>query len=237
MLIPHRRGDDGYFMLQLMPRSVGFQPADSSVGFQPANGSVGFQPANAITDNETADGKRRQDAYATRELLPDSEPIELVLLADTSASMDAPSRQRQAELIAALLTALTPKDKFNLGLCDVDCQWVFARPAAADAKNVEMARQKLAARRSLGWTDLDKAMQSVLAQCGPKTQVVYIGDGIVTTGDADPVAFVKRLRRMVEEHTAHAPRDAGTRMFLARSVRGAARSTPWPSAAASSRAC
>ena len=82
------------------------------------------------------------------------------------------------------------------------------RPAAADAKNIEMARQKLAARRSLGWTDLDKAMQSALAQCGPKTQVVYIGDGIVTTGDADPVAFVKRLRRMAEDRTPHAPRDA-----------------------------
>ena len=61
-----------------------------------------------------------------------------------------------------------------------------------------MARQKLAARQSLGWTDLDKAVQAALAQCGPKTQVVYIGDGIVTTGDADPVAFAKRLRRMAE---------------------------------------
>ena len=140
----------------------------------------------------------RAEGRLQRELLPNGEPIELVLLADTSASMDAPSRQRQAELIAALLTALTPKDKFNLGTCDVDCQWVFARPAAADAKNIETARQKLAARQSLGWTDLDKAIQSALAQCGPKTQVVYIGDGIVTTGDADPVAFVKRLRRMAE---------------------------------------
>ena len=139
-----------------------------------------------------------REGQLQREVLPDGEPIDLILLADTSASMDAPSRQRQAELIAALLTALTPKDKFNLGTCDVDCQWVFARPAAADAKNIEMARQKLAARRSLGWTDLDKAVQSALAQCGPKTQVVYIGDGIVTTGDADPVAFVKRLRRMAE---------------------------------------
>ena len=121
--------------------------------------------------------------------------------------MDAPSRQRQAELVAALLTALTPKDKFNLGTCDVDCQWVFAKPAAADAKNIEMARQKLAARQSLGWTDLDKAMQAALAQCGPKTQVVYIGDGIVTTGDADPVAFAKRLRRMSRDVLIDAPRE------------------------------
>ncbi len=163
VLIPHRRGDDGYFMVQLMPP-----------------------------------GTVQGEGQLQRELLPNSEPLELVLLADTSASMDAPSRQRQAELIAALLAALTPKDKFNLGTCDVDCDWVFARPIAAEAKNIEMARQKLAARHSLGWTDLDKAMQAALRQCGPKTQVVYIGDGIVTTGDADPVAFTKRLRRLVE---------------------------------------
>ncbi len=163
VLIPHRRGEDGYFMVQLMPP-----------------------------------GTSAGEGQLQREVLPNSEPIDLLLLADTSASIDAPSRKRQAEVIAALLTALTPKDKFNLGTCDVECPWVFAKPAAADAKNIEMTRQKLAARRSLGWTDLDKAIRSALAQCGPKTQVVYIGDGIVTTGDADPVAFVKRLRRMAE---------------------------------------
>jgi hypothetical protein len=163
VIVPHRRGDDGYFMVQIMP------------------------PGSA-----TSEGQLQSD------LLPNGEPLELVIVADTSASMDAPSRQRQGELVAALLTALTPKDKFNLGTCDVDCQWVFARPAAADARNIEIARQKLASRRSLGWTDLDRAMQGALAQCSPKTQVVYIGDGIVTTGDADPVDFTKRLRRMTE---------------------------------------
>ncbi len=163
VLIPHCRGDDGYFMLQVTP------------------------PA-------TAGGVDQMQS----DLLPNGEPIDLLLLADTSASMDAPSRQRQAELIAALLTALTRKDRFNLATCDVDCQWVFARPAVADTKNIELARQKLAVRRSLGWTDLDKAVQSALVQCGPKTQVVYVGDGIVTTGDADPAAFVKRLRRITE---------------------------------------
>ena len=108
--------------------------------------------------------------------------------------MDAPSRQRQAELIAALLTALTPNDKFNLGTCDVDCQWVFAKPAAADAKNIEMARQKLERGARSAGPISTRPLRATLAQCGPKTQVVYIGDGIVTTGDADPVAFVNRLR-------------------------------------------
>ncbi len=201
-MIPHRRGDDGYFMLQISPPPPGERPGAVSP-LPPGQGQANGSPL------PSGEGQGvRAEGQLQRELLPNGEPIELVLLADTSASMDAPSRQRQAELIAALLTALTPKDKFNLGTCDVDCQWVFAKSAAADANNVETARQKLAARQSLGWTDLDKAIQSALAQCGPKTQVVYIGDGIVTTGDADPVGFVKRLRRLAEERTHHAPRDA-----------------------------
>ena len=54
-----------------------------------------------------------------------------------------------------------------------------------------------------------------MAQCGPKTQVVYIGDGIVTTGDADPVAFVKRLRRMAEGKARHVPLRGRRQQFRA----------------------
>src|SRR5439155_16534586 len=49
---------------------------------------------------------------------------------------------------------------------------------------------------SLGWTNLDIAFAEALRQCGPRTHVIYVGDGIVTAGDADPVAFTKRLRRL-----------------------------------------
>ncbi|MGA2061934.1 MAG: VIT domain-containing protein [Thermoguttaceae bacterium] len=164
VMIPHRRGDDGYFMLHLTP------PAD--------------------------------DGQWQRETLPDGEPMSLLVLADTSASIDAPSRAAQAEFLAALLSALTPKDSFNVAGCDVDCDWVFEKPMSADEKNVAAAREYLANRTSLGWTDLDKAFASALEQAGPKTQVIYIGDGIPTARDSDPVDFGKRLRRLYEGKTA-----------------------------------
>jgi predicted Zn-dependent protease len=160
VMIPHRRGDDGYFMLQLTP------PAD--------------------------------DGQWQRETLPDGEPMSLLILADTSASIDAAGRAAQAEFLAALLSALTPKDTFNLAGCDVDCDWVFEKPMPADEKNVAAARDYLANRTSLGWTDLDKAFASALEQAGPKTQVIYIGDGIPTARDSDPVEFGKRLRRLYD---------------------------------------
>ena len=73
----------------------------------------------------------------------------------------------------------------------------------ADAKNIDAARQFLAKRVSLGWTDLDKAFAVGLRQGGPKTRIIYVGDGIPTTGDADPVAFAKRLRRLYEGKAGH----------------------------------
>jgi len=158
VVIPHRRGDDGYFMLQLSPPGAG--------------------------------------GDWQREILPDGNPIDLLVLADTSASLDRTARNTQAEFIAALLGSLSPKDTFNLAGCDVDCAWAFSQGVAADPKNIAAARAFLAKRRSLGWTDLDTTLASALKRCKPGTQVVYVGDGIITTGDADPVAFAQRLRRL-----------------------------------------
>ena len=131
--------------------------------------------------------------------------MELLILADTSASMDRVARRVQDEFVAAILGSLTPKDRVNLGVYDVDCHWAFTRPAAADAKNVASARRFLAARDSLGWTDLDRTMQAALEQCGPKTHVIFLGNGIVTAGDGNPAAFIKRLRALAEGKSGDVP--------------------------------
>ncbi|HUU21684.1 MAG TPA: VIT and VWA domain-containing protein, partial [Phycisphaerae bacterium] len=164
VVIPHRRGTDGYFMMLVSPPGGGDQP--------------------------------------DREVLPDGGPLDIVILADTSASMDRPSREAQAGFVASLLGAVTPGDRFNLATCDVECQWAFAKSQPASPENVDAARKLLADRISLGWTDLDGAFASAFKQCGPRTQLVYVGDGITTTGDADPVAFVGRLKRLYEGRRA-----------------------------------
>ena len=161
VVIPHRRGDDGYFMLMLTP------PAVEGIG--------------------------------SRETVPEGEPLDLLILADTSASLDRGTRKTQSEFVAALLGALGPKDRFNLACFDVQCDWAFEQSAAADEKSVTTARDFLSNRIALGWTDLDKAFAAAFAKAGPKTRIVYVGDGIPTTGDADPVAFAQRLKRAYEK--------------------------------------
>jgi len=168
VLIPHRRGDDGYFLLTL-------NPPDADGGWQ-------------------------------RAVIPDGEPLEVLILADTSGSMGEAEREAQDAFIAALLSSLGEKDRFNLAVCDVDCQWFSEEPQPVDESNAIAARDFLAARVSLGWSDLDQALASALGRAGPNTHVIYLGDGIITTGDGDPVSFAKRVRRLYEgkSSTCHA---------------------------------
>jgi predicted Zn-dependent protease len=160
VVIPHRRGDDGYFMVQLLP-------------------------PDAQGDWE-------------RPLLTDGAPLRLLILADTSASIDAGQRNVQNALLAALLAALTPKDTINVAACDVQCDWIFPNPIAATTANIATIRETLARRSSLGWTDLEPAFTSALKQSDDKTHVIYLGDGIVTAGNADPVEFARKLHRLYE---------------------------------------
>ncbi|MGZ0162967.1 MAG: VIT domain-containing protein [Planctomycetales bacterium] len=171
-VIPHQRGDDGYFLAQV-----------------------------------TLPGA---DGNWQREVLPDGDPLEVLLVCDTSASMDSDSRQKQGELVAAILSSLGPKDRFNLAVCDVDCHWLFEESVEASVDNekaITKARQWLSDRTSLGWTDLDKAFASIAERASSGSHVIYIGDGIVTSGDADPQAFASRIDNLFEKKSGSASTD------------------------------
>lgn len=169
VVIPHRRGDDGYFMVQLTPPG-------------------------------------RQGNWQ-RDLLPDGQPLDLLLVCDTSASMDSQKRQQQAEFVRSVLTSLGPEDQFNLAACDVDCHWLFDESQASDQASVAKALDWLDARVSLGWTDLDAMAGSLLQRAGKQTHAIYVGDAMVSAHGADPVGFANRLQRLTgdgEHGTFHA---------------------------------
>jgi hypothetical protein len=174
VVIPHQRGEDGYFLVQLTP------------------------PTNA--------GNLR------RETLGEGDPLEVMLLCDTSASMDSESRRQQREFVESVLRSLGPGDRFNLATCDVDCRWALegmprdeGRESSGEAtapatdENVSRALAFLDGRRSLGWTDLATTFGAVLPRVGEKTRVIYVGDGMPSAGDAVPQALVARLRRMYDD--------------------------------------
>ena len=161
VVVPHQRGDDGYFLAQLTPPS--------------------------------AEGSWQRD------ILPNGDPVEVLLVCDTSGSMDRQTRKKQQEFVASILSALGKADRFNIASCDVDTQWFSGDTIAADAKTIDQVSQWLNDRPSLGWTDLDR-MAEVIAkylkdqEVDRKTHVIYVGDGIATARDANPQAAAVRLR-------------------------------------------
>ena len=159
VVIPHRRGDDGYLLLQLTPPG--------------------------------------KEGNWQREILPDGKPLQLVLLCDTSASMDSEKRKQQAEFVATVLSSLGEKDRFLLAAADVETTWASPEPMAATPENIDKAREFFDERVSLGWTNLDQAFAAVLKQAPADAQIIYIGDGIVTAGEANPVSFVKHLGELL----------------------------------------
>ena len=163
VMIPHRRGEDGYFLALVTPPGAG--------------------------------GGWRRD------FVPDGEPVDLVVLADTSGSMNPTARANQDALIAGLLGSLGEDDRFSIATCDNEVRWFEVEKFAGTREAyLDLARSFVAARRSLGWTDLDRVFDAAMELAGDRnTHVIYIGDGVVTTGNADPVAFAERLRRRYRE--------------------------------------
>lgn len=161
VFIPHQRGPDGYFLLQLTPPTEG--------------------------------------AWK-RAVLQDGPPLKILLLCDTSASMDDASRSRQKELVQATLAALGPEDQFLLATTDVDTlidgDW---QKPTEEARDQALAR--LDSRLSFGWTDLAKAVAAIAPKCDEETHVLYLGDGIVTVGDATPEPALAEIDRIAKERS------------------------------------
>ena len=161
VVIPHQRGNSGYFLMQLMPPGV--------------------------------------DRNWSREVVADGEPLELIFVCDTSGSMDNEMRSNQRQFVAAMLSSLSGHDRFQLVACDVGSNWKFDSFVKPTEENIAAADEFLEGRVSLGWTDLDQALASALEKSTATTQIVYVGDGVVSTVDNDAGAFANRLQRMIED--------------------------------------
>jgi len=151
VVIPHRRGDDGYFLLQVA---------------QPDTGRKG-----------------------RRKLISDGPPLDLVVMVDTSASMDSEQRKYQEEFITFMMGSLGSTDRLRVAAVDMDCHWV-------SGDDSEAVSDFLSNRASLGVTDLEKVFGKVFAECGETTQIIYLGDCIDTTREADPVDTARRLKNL-----------------------------------------
>ena len=127
------------------------------------------------------------------------QPGAVVVVVDTSAGIDENTRQLEVAAAEAILRALSDADKFALVALDVRPQVLYPASGLAAATEAEVgkARELLAAHAPGGATDLGALFDVALARLHGSEQpaVIYIGDGLATSGEIGGERLQASLRR------------------------------------------
>ena len=109
----------------------------------------------------------------------------VLILFDTSLSMQWEKLERSYRALETLLRSLKPEDKFNLVLFNSQIQPFQPAAVAADSNNVQRALDFVRASRLRGGTNLQKALQEALRESnasGGNSYLVLLSDGGATEG-------------------------------------------------------
>ena len=127
------------------------------------------------------------------------QPGAVVVVVDTSAGSDDSTRQLEVAAAEAILRALADNDRFALMALDVRPKVLHPATGLAPASEAEVgkARELLAAHPPGGATDLGALFDVALARLHGAEQpaVIYIGDGIATSGEIGGARLQAALRR------------------------------------------
>lgn len=132
------------------------------------------------------------DDYALLMLVPPtlesaSLPRELILVIDTSGSMEGGSIVQARAALDLALSRLTPRDRFNVIQFNSVTEALFPAAVAAQARDVQLARAWVAQLRATGGTEMGPALHRALAGKAPEgfvRQVVFATDGAVENAEA-----------------------------------------------------
>lgn len=125
--------------------------------------------------------------YALAMLLPPAQlpnplPRELVLVIDTSGSMEGASIEQAKAALDLALQSLRPGDRFNVIQFNSVVEPLFDAAIAATPADVRLAREWVARLRADGGTEMGLALRRALADqavSGYVRQLVFVTDGAV----------------------------------------------------------
>lgn len=124
---------------------------------------------------------------------------QVVVVVDTSAAGDPAEYQTRLAVAEAFLRSLSAGDEFAVVSADVRAEVLYPQTGLAKAgpDTVSAALESLAAHGTGGATDLGAIFEEALGRVHGLEQpaVVYIGDGMATSGERAGDALAERLRR------------------------------------------
>lgn len=121
-------------------------------------------------------------------------PLELVLLLDVSGETDPEDLEIARAVVEAVLRQVTPTDRVAIRLADVTAHLPDGAPeelVPATEENREALLESIARVHLGGATDLGASLREAgqLVAGRPRAAVLYLGDGLPTTGDLDATAL------------------------------------------------
>ena len=124
---------------------------------------------------------------------------DVVVVVDTSAAGDPSEQQTKLAVAEALLRSLSAGDKFAVMSADVTAKVLYPEEGLAEAtpEAISAALERVSAHAAGGATDLGAIFEQALARVHGLEQpaVVYVGDGLATSGERSGDALAERLRR------------------------------------------
>lgn len=113
----------------------------------------------------------------------------LLVLMDTSLSMQWEKLERSFQALEATLRELRPQDSFNVLVFDSGVSAFASSPETATADHIAKALDFVRDSKLRGGTNFDAAFKAAFAQSAPNTDMVLLSDGGMTEGTIAPARF------------------------------------------------
>jgi Ca-activated chloride channel homolog len=163
----------------------GFFEVEALLGFGRGTSTVGAPPAAAAASS-TAKATPEEATSGSRTL---------ILLFDTSLSMQWDKLERSYEALDRALHSLRSADRFNVLLFNSEISAFQPAPVAADAAAIQNAMDFIRANHLRGGTNLQQALDAGLKECARTgagdTHLILLSDGGATRGTIRNASLAK----------------------------------------------
>ena len=133
----------------------------------------------------------------------------VILLFDTSLSMQWEKLERSYAALEATLHTLKPGDRFNVLLFNQSVKGFQAQPVAATPDSVRQALEFVRASNLRGGTDLLKALAAALAQCAQaNSSIALFSDGVSDRGETVVGSKIAARYGAMWKQAAHPPQTS-----------------------------